>query len=191
MAEKNKVGEKVQQIRETRKISVEELSERSQLPLNQVRQIEAGDLIPSLAPLIKIARILGVRPGTFLDDHDNLGPVVSKKGALPNAVHFSDHVSPDESDMDLYALAENKSGRHMEPFIGDVNPSSKKEVHTSSHEGEEFIYVLSGKLEIIYGKDTFTLDPGDSIYYDSIIAHHVHSMGDSPAKILAVVYTPF
>ena len=41
-----------------------------------------------------------------------------------------------------------------------------------------------------YGKDTYELNPGDSIYYDSIVAHHVHSHGTENAKILAIVYTP-
>ena len=49
---------------------------------------------------------------------------------------------------------------------------------------------LSGLVEIKYGKDTYTLKPGESIYYDSIVAHHVHTANNEKAKILAVVYTP-
>ena len=47
-----------------------------------------------------------------------------------------------------------------------------------------------GEVEIKYGKDTYHLSKGDSIYYESIVAHHVHSFGNENAKILAVVYTP-
>ena len=78
----------------------------------------------------------------------------------------------------------------MDPFIIDIHPSSEEEVKMSSHEGEEFIFVLNGNVEIKYGKDTYLLKEGDSIYYDSIVAHHVHSYGTDNAKILAVVYTP-
>ena len=60
----------------------------------------------------------------------------------------------------------------------------------SSHEGEEFLYVLEGTVEINYGETTYHLTPGDSIYYDSIVSHHVHCANDSSAKILAVIYTP-
>ena len=67
---------------------------------------------------------------------------------------------------------------------------SEEEIKTSTHEGEEFIYVLEGQVEIIYGKDKYLLEKGDSIYYESIVAHHVHSYGENNAKILAVVYTP-
>jgi predicted 2-oxoglutarate/Fe(II)-dependent dioxygenase YbiX len=46
-------------------------------------------------------------------------------------------------------------------------------------------------VEIRYGKDAYRLDAGDSIYYDSVVQHHVHSADGRPARILAVVYAPF
>jgi len=60
----------------------------------------------------------------------------------------------------------------------------------SSHEGEEFIYVLQGKVEINYGKEIYLLSEGDSIYLDSIVAHNVHAAANQKAKILGVVYYP-
>ena len=56
--------------------------------------------------------------------------------------------------------------------------------------GEEFIMVMEGIMEISYGKNTYLLEEGDSIYYDSIVPHHVHAYEGQAAKILAVVYTP-
>ncbi len=51
--------------------------------------------------------------------------------------------------------------------------------------------MLDGAIEIEYGKDLHVLEPGDSIYYDSIVPHEVRAHGDAPARILAVVYAPF
>ncbi len=51
----------------------------------------------------------------------------------------------------------------------------KKAMNSSSHEGEEFLYVLEGTIEVIYGQNNYVLETGDSIYYDSIVSHHVHS----------------
>jgi quercetin dioxygenase-like cupin family protein len=79
----------------------------------------------------------------------------------------------------------------MEPFIIDINPEESPEFQLSAHEGEEFIYVMQGEVEIVYGKDTYTLHEGDSIFYDSIVKHHVHGAPGKSAKILAVVYIPF
>ena len=80
--------------------------------------------------------------------------------------------------------------RHMEPFIIDVMPTEDTDFVLSSHEGEEFIMVMEGIMEISYGKNTYLLEEGDSIYYDSIVPHHVHAYEGQAAKILAVVYTP-
>ena len=78
----------------------------------------------------------------------------------------------------------------MEPFIVEIEPSSLPDYKLSSHEGEEFIFVLDGSVEINYGKEIYLLNQGDSIYLDSIVAHNVHAGGDAPAKILAVIYYP-
>lgn len=58
---------------------MEELAERSGLAVEQIERIENNVDIPSLAPLIKLARVLGVRLGTFLDDRDETGPVICRK----------------------------------------------------------------------------------------------------------------
>ena len=190
MSEKNKIGARVKLIRENRKLSIEDVSERTKLSVEQISSIEDGSLVPNLTPLIKIARVLGVRLGTFMDDDENLGPVVTRAKQEKAVTRFSDRGNAINSDLDFYTLAQNKAGRHMDPFVIDIFPSSENEIKLSTHEGEEFIYVLEGEVEIKYGKETYQLKAGDSIYYESIVAHHVHSFGSEKAKILAIVYTP-
>lgn len=192
MSEENQIGSKIQQIRENQEMSVEDLASQSQCSSEVIANIESGELIPSLTPLIKIARVLGVRLGTFLDDAPQTGPVMVKSGESEQVIHFSgkeDH--PDMSALDFYPLASGKADRHMEPFIIDVRPHETEEYKLSSHEGEEFIYVMDGEIEILYGQDSYIVSKGDSIYYDSIVPHDLHAHGGKDAKILAVVYTPF
>ena len=190
MDNKNKLGSKIKAIRETRKISIEDLADKANLPAEGIRKIENGELVPSLTPLLKIARVMGVRIGTFMDDQEDIGPVLNRKDEKKSITRFSDKDAPANSDLDFYSLAVNKAGRHMEPFLIDIYPSSEKGYKLSSHEGEEFIYVLKGEIEVIYGKDVYVLTEGDSIYYDSVVNHHLHSKGDAAAKILAVIYAP-
>lgn len=185
-----KVGEKINEIRRIKGLEKEELAERAGLSVEQIGQIESDKILPSLAPLIKIARVLGVRLGTFLDDEDRIGPVVSRKDDHVGSISFSNDNTNARTGMEFFSLAGNKSGRHMEPFLINVKASEKEEFIASSHEGEEFIYVLKGSIEINYGKDHIRLSEGDSIYYDSIVKHHVHAL-DADATILAVVYAPF
>jgi len=187
---KNVVSEKISTLLNDRNISVEELSKLSGLTESQISLILESEKIPSLAPLIKIARGLGLRLGTFLDDSENIGPVVHRLSDKTDSATFSSQLSTSNSHLDFYSLAGNKAGRHMEPFIIDIKPSDTNEPILSSHEGEEFIFVISGEVKIIYGKETYVLQKGESIYYDSIVDHLVSAVSDNPAQIVAVVYTP-
>lgn len=187
------VGNKIKGLRETKNISIEEIAERSGLTVEQIQSIENDQTLPSLGPLIKIARALGVRLGTFMDDNDALGPVVTraKDRERDSSISFSNGATDARKHMEYHPLAQQKAGRHMEPFVIDINPTETQEFQLSDHEGEEFIYVMSGEVEIEYGKDIYHLQEGDSIFYDSIVKHHVHGAPGKSAKILAVVYIPF
>jgi transcriptional regulator with XRE-family HTH domain len=155
--ESNKIiGGKIKGIRESRTLTIDDVAERSGVSKEQIERIENDIEIPSLAPLIKIARVLGVRLGTFLDDQTELGPVVSraKDCQAQHAIRFTNDSKVARKHMEYYSLSQDKSGRHMEPFLIDVEPSEQADFTLSSHEGEEFIYVLEGTIEIIYGKKT-------------------------------------
>lgn len=191
MSAKTNVGKKIEAIRIQKNITIEQLAERCGFSLDMMTRVEQDQAIPSLGHLIKVARVLGVRLGTFLDDMDNLGPIVTRKSTLKQGMSFSNKNSGSNADLDFYPLANDKSGRHMEPFFVDIKPSQVNDFSLSSHEGEEFIYVLSGNVEISYGKETYLLAEGDSIYYDSLVNHHVHSADQASAQILGVVYAPF
>ena len=191
MKTNKRIGERIREIRESKSISLADMIERSGLDEKQVVTIEETGGIPSLAPLIKIARVLGVRLGTFLDDVDESGPVISRKEQYNKSISFSTKDTSSVKHMDYYSLSSTKSGRHMEPFVIQIEPIKKGvDFILSTHEGEEFIYCLEGVVEINYGTDVYWREEGDSIYYDSIVSHHVHAGGESGAKILAVIYTP-
>jgi len=182
------IGKRIKSLRESKSISVEQLAERSGLDTEQINRIENNHDLPSLAPLIKISRALGIRLGTLLDDSESLGPVVTRAGDYQRTVSFSTTQASSHTHIDYYSLAPDKTSRHIEPFIIQVAPRKDGEFQLSSHEGEEFLFCLEGAVEIIYGKTTYTIAAGDSIFYDSIVAHHVHAADERGAKVLAVVY---
>ncbi|MCL2759820.1 MAG: XRE family transcriptional regulator [Treponema sp.] len=187
------LGERIAEIRKTYSISREDLSERSGVSVDLITKIEDDGLIPDLAPLIKISRGLGVRLGTLLDDHKQLGPVICRAGDTVASTRFKTGlpegaVSSGHHGMSFNALASDKTGRHMEPFIVTIQADAKQD--KSTHEGEEFIYVMEGTLTLEYGTDKETLNTGDCVYYDSIVPHKVFSANSDPVKILAVIYTP-
>lgn len=190
MKSRSNLGIKIKEFREFKKISASELAIKANLDERQLQNIEEKGIVPSLGHLIKITRALGVRIGTFLDDQDQIGPVVVRAGSADSAYSFSTKDESSREHLNFYSLAQDKTGRHMEPFLIDIEPSAHSDYKLSSHEGEEFIYVMQGKVEINYGKEIYLLNEGDSIYLDSIVAHNVHAAENQKAKVLGVIYYP-
>ena len=190
MKNQNKIGKKIRDYREFRKISRADLAVKANLEEQQLEMIEEKGTVPSLGHLIKISRAMGVRIGTFLDDQDKIGPAVVKQGEEKAGFSFSTKDASAREHLNFFSLAQAKAGRHMEPFIVEIEPTQESDYKLSSHEGEEFIFILEGKVEINYGKEVYRLEKGDSIYLDSIVAHNVHAAADTKARLLAVVYTP-
>ena len=191
MEKNEEFASKMKSIRERQNMSLEELAEKSGVKLEVLQAMENGDVIPSLTPLTKMARALGVRLGTFLDDTPQIGPVVTRGGKTDSALYFSGREDvTNATNLTYHSLGAGKIDRNLDPFIIDIT-YEEGEKELSSHEGEEFIYVLEGELEIVYGKDTFIIGEGDSIFYDSVVPHHLHAASEKPSKILAVLYTPF
>ena len=187
--EPNLIGPRIRQLREHRELSIDALARRAGCSPEMVAALEAGELVPSLTPLFRLARGLGVRLGTLLDDQSQDGPAIVRKGDAGVTVHFSGNdPARKHSTLDFHPLAPHKAARNMEPFLVDVHPAPA-DVALNEHEGEEFIYVLSGRIEVRYGKDVHQLDAGDSIYYESVVPHHLHALGGD-ARILAVIYAP-
>lgn len=189
MAINQQIGEKISIIRASRNIEIEDLAVKTGLSDEQLRLIESGGSIPSLGVLIRITRALGIRLGTLMDDTLIEGPSVNKNSEIRPTISFSTSEAGNREHLDFLSLAPNKAGRHMEPFLIDIIPDGKNEPIKSSHEGEEFIYVLEGKITVFYGSDVIELEKGDSIYLDSIVKHHVTTTAGK-ARVLGIVYVP-
>ncbi len=189
MAINQLIGEKISTLRVLKKIEKEDLANKAGLSVKQLDFIESGVSIPSLGVLIRITRSMGIRIGTLLDDTVKEGPAIVRANEHKSTLSFSTSENENQEHLTFSSLAPNKTGRHMEPFIIDLVPTEKNDLAKSSHEGEEFIYVLEGNVTIHYGNDTIELGKGDSIYMDSIVKHLV-TTGTGKARILGIVYVP-
>lgn len=184
----DKLGARIRTYRERKNLSREELAKRSGLSLDLVTALEEQDLYPSLGPLLKVTRALGLRLGTFMDDAGSTDPLIVRRDQRKQGLAM--HTPRKGEALRFFPLGKGKADRHMEPFFIEVLPESAADKTLSSHEGEEFILVHKGKLEILYAKQTYILEPGDSIYLNSVVPHWVGCHGDEPAEIYAVLYFP-
>ncbi len=184
-----KIGPRMRKFMEKRQLTVEDLAARTGLEADFIRGLQDEDLYPSLGPLIKIARALGVRLGTFLDDQVSQDPLILRLDERQQELSMLRGRNRPVTQR-FHSLGRGKSDRHMEPFHVELFPESEDDPKLSSHEGEEFLVVQSGRVEVIYGKEIYELGPGDSVYYNSIVPHYVGCLGTEPAAIYAVLYFP-
>lgn len=185
----SKIGSRIRKFREAREMTIEQLAETSGLNAEFIETLENESVYPTIGPLQKIAHALQVRLGTFMDDVNCKDPiVVTKNGREADLVmHHSMGRMPSYK---YYSLGKGKTDRNMEPFFIEVMPEPEEEIKLSSHQGEEFIIVHSGQLLVLYGKDRTILQPGDTVYYNSIVPHYVGAFGDEPCSIYATFYHP-
>ena len=90
-------------------------------------------------------------------------------------------------DYDYWSLAARLSGRSMEPFLVRVPPKEEKNLTATAHQGQEFIYMLEGRLEIWLDQKKEVLEPGDSLYFNSAIAHALRGLDGKDAVFLDVI----
>jgi len=191
MTDTNRLGAKLTTLREAHHLTQQDLADRCSCDVSVIEGLEAGELPPSLAPLIKITRALGVRLGTLMDDDEALGPMYIDSSQMEEVLRLKSlQTASDAGELSYFSLAAGRPSRHMDPFVITITPSGETNHKLVGHEGEEWLYGLEGEIEIAYGKDLYILHPGESIYYDSIVPHQVRAHNQQEAKFLAVVYTP-
>ena len=183
------IGEKIRDLREKRGFSLQDMANRTGYSSAILSQIENHMVSPPLGALIKLAKALEVKVGTFFGDEPRESYAIVRKDERRSISRFAskEGVSYGYS---YESLGFDKKDRHMEPFLVAREPATVKSEKLSTHEGEEFIFVLEGEMEAILGTHKDILYAGDCIYYDSTIPHKVQCHRNIPTKILAVIWTP-
>jgi transcriptional regulator with XRE-family HTH domain len=181
------VGERVSQVRDKRGLSLEDVSQRTGIDVSMLSQIEEGAVAPPLGTIIKLAKALEMRMGYFISGEEDR-PYTIVRHSDRKVVSRYDSKKAKYYGYEYESLAPHKKERHMEPFLVTLE-SAETEEERSTHDGQEFIFVLQGQMEVRLGEELHILDPGDAIYYDSTVPHLVKAHGKKPTKILAVLYT--
>jgi len=181
-----KVGERVKRVREKRGLSLNDISQRTGIHTEVLSQIEENEIAPPLGTIIKLAKALEMKMGYFISGDEERAFTIVRRGDR-KVVSRYDSKKVQRYGYEFESLAPFKKDRHMEPFLVTLVPSETEE-ERSTHDGQEFIFVLTGKMEVRLGEEIHVLDPGDAIYYDSVVPHLVKCHGTEVTKILAVLY---
>jgi len=175
----------IKALRLNKKMSLDELSKLTGLTKGYLSKIERSCKAPPLSTLNKIALNMDVDV-TFLlrentEEVRDVELTVVRRRERKKVVTKGSLYG-----YEYEALAYNKPGKNMEPFV--ISPALDKEA-TFQHDGEEFMFVLEGVHEFTYDGKKYILRKGDSIYFDSRIPHSGRSLGHKKAKILTIIYS--
>lgn len=186
MTNAQQLGERIIAYRERLGLSQGELATNSGVDAALLAAVERGDAYPALGILVRLSRALGQRVGTFTDDHTRPDPLIVR--ARDRDPGSRQHLGEGAQGIRYFPLGRGKADRHMEPMFLEIDPDQPDT--PTSHEGEELLIVVSGQLLVHYGREQYTLGPGDSAYYNSVVPHSVRAAGGQPATAYAVIYQP-
>lgn len=184
--QRESLGARVRKAREIRGLTLKDLSSRTGIDTDTLSRVESNEMIPPLGELIKLGKALEMRMGFFIS------PGVDKPMTIVRANERQPISRYGEKRSERYgyfyeSLAPEKANRAMEPFLVTLLPTEVEEL--STHDGQEFIFVLEGEMKVQVGDQVDFLRPGDALYYDSTQPHFVKCVRGKETKILAVIYS--
>ena len=178
------IGRRIKMMRQEKGLSLAELSNLTGFNIDLLSQIEENRVQPQLGTVMKLSKALDSAFGRLVSGVGDKIYSVTRKHER-KIVSRSTSRKGQKQIYTYRSLAPEVKGRHMEALVVQLDENPDEEM--SVHGGEEFIYVLEGRVSLTIGDDHFDLEPGDSVYYLSTTPHLVASKGGK-ATILAVIY---
>ncbi|MBK6647009.1 MAG: helix-turn-helix domain-containing protein [Anaerolineales bacterium] len=173
------VSSRLRELREGQGVSMRTLASRSGLSANALSMIERGKTSPSVSTLYKLAGALGVSITAFFGTEDEKRKTVFLKHDERTRLSFTRGV--------FEALGgENFAGR-VEPFMLTMESGASCGPHDIVHSGHEFVFCLRGQLDYTVEKETFRLEPGDSLLFASRLRHRWKNPNHTVANALIVI----
>jgi transcriptional regulator with XRE-family HTH domain len=182
------IGEKIKRLREDKALTLRDMAERTGLSTAVLSQIENHLISPPLGTLIRLTRALDLTPGHFFDEHPDKAFTIVRQAERRPVSRFASKRGI-QYGYSYESLGHDMKDRHMEPFLVTLEPATLASPKPASHDGEEFLFVLEGEMEVTLDDHSDVLHPGDAVYYDSNIPHLVQCKGNEKALILAVIYS--
>ena len=174
------IGMRLASLREDMEISAEDMAKKLNVDLETYKAYEKGDMDFSFSVIYNAADILGV---DVLDLISGDAPTISMCCMVKKGKGYSVKRAHEYDYKHLAYTFRNKKG---EPFLVTITPDEKPPV-MHGHEGQEFNYVISGRMMLYIGDISYELSEGDSVYFDSSIPHAEVALGDKEAQFIAVV----
>ncbi len=170
------VGERIKSMREKQKLSLEQLADKAGYEVEFLERLEEGKVAPPVGALIQISKALAVESATLLAEDKKKERRKSYRKRTKSYSYTS--LNPGAEDKHLWA------------YMVVLDPKKDHEMVEFKHEGEEFVHVLEGRVEIQVDNEPNILKKGASFHFDSSKPHLLRNLSTKNSKLLVVVYTP-
>ena len=173
-------GAKMKELREVKKVTLEKLAQKTGLSHRYLREIEDGIIAPPVSSVIQIAKALSIDSGSFLSAEQQVASEQRRRESYFKRTQAYSYKT----------LTPGAETKHMKAFMVTIDPKQDHRMVEYRHEGEEFLYVVRGQVEVRVGESEHVLGKGETLHFDSGTTHKLRNVSDEEAELLVVVYTP-
>ena len=174
------MGTRLRDLRKQNGLTQQELADRAELTKGFISQLEQGQVTPSLVTLLDLIECLGTTPSDFFRSNG------AEKIVFGDRDYFE---KIDEEGNKTEWLVPSAQSNQMEPVLVTLQPHSALPVD-DPHNGEEFGYVLSGRIALYRQETRFDVKAGESFYYEADKPHRIENPSSRPARLIWVTTPP-
>jgi transcriptional regulator with XRE-family HTH domain len=166
------LGEKLRTLRVRKSMGLVDLGKHTGLSAAMLSKLERGKLFPTLPTLLRIAMVFGVGLEYFFTDERkrHVVAIARKKERL----RFPDNPGGGSIAYNFESLDFKATERKLNAFYAEFQTTSSDKARPHQHPGVELLYLISGKVELTVGSETYTLEAEDAVYFDSGVRHSYH-----------------
>lgn len=160
------ISKQLKKVRLEKEFTLEELAQRTGYTKGLLSKIENNKVSPPLSTLMKITRALDVSLSELFraaEASRRIKVVRQKRRKSPSGTSADGHV--------MESLVQEFPDQKFEPVLLTIEDPDTYQVKMYEHPGQEFIYVLSGKMKYLYGDEEYVVEAGDSLYFNSNMPH--------------------
>ncbi|MCR4750769.1 MAG: cupin domain-containing protein [Eubacterium sp.] len=173
------IGEKIKNLRNRNGLTQQELADRTELTKGFISQLERGQVSASIVTLFDLIECLGMTPAEFFQEHEEQ-VVYSEKEYFEKI---------DEEGNSIQWVIPNAQKYQMEPLLVVIQPHARLE-EDKPHNGEEFGFLISGRITLHLGEKIYHVKAGESFYYPAAQMHYLENPGNRPARLIWISTPP-
>jgi transcriptional regulator with XRE-family HTH domain len=173
------IGRKIKKIRMQQGITLSNLANSTGLSIGYLSNVERDINSPTVESIRKIVDALSISLVDLFQEQKEETGVIRKNERITIFQSKNNSIS--------YELLSSSKGKSLEGMVMTLKPGAESGKRPHTHKGEDFGFILKGKILYEIGSESYTLEEGDSIYFDSKIPHYYKNIGDIDCVSIWVV----